>query len=93
MAARCATGSGGVVTRHVVEHVDLASGRVVELSRGRGVTVDGRFGPDGTFYLQVGDELRRYPPGSTTAVTDLPPGLRLVTPLMTPAATPECDGC
>jgi tetratricopeptide (TPR) repeat protein len=65
--------------RHVLDHVDLIRGRATRLSTApthAGVAL----GPDGSVYLDVDGRVVRFPPGSTTPVADVLPGVRFALP-------------
>ncbi len=77
---------------HAAILVDLSTRSSTVLSRGVGpALVAARFGPDSTLYLQVGDTVRRYPPGSTEPIDDVPEGVHLETPNTTSYLRVFCE--
>lgn len=65
--------------RHVLDRVDLRRGRASRLSAApthAGVAL----GPDGSVYLDADGRVVRFPPGSTTPVPDVLPGVRFALP-------------
>ena len=78
--------------RTAFDLVDLTTGTVTHLETGeQDALFEGRFAGDGTFYFQAGEVARRYAPGSTEAMFDVPENVVLTTTLMAWQTRLNCE--
>lgn len=72
--------SGFGILRHAVDRVDLSTGDAFTLAEGRG-TARTVIAPDGSIYVQGGDETQRWSRADAAAPEAVTEGLRLAPPL------------
>lgn len=89
---RCSYTRQSTGFRTAFDLIELATGTITHLETGeQDVLFEGRFAGDGTFYFQAGEVVRRYAPGSTEPLLDVPANVVLTTTLMAWQARLNCE--